>query len=87
MRAYHIAVPIESLHSTQQLLVVPEGDEDLSVVSNRSLEDRERSLGNLILLELTDLLVGKFGLGKVEQFTAEVTEEEMGGIGAERGED
>jgi len=80
-------VPIESLHSTQQLLVVPEGDEDLSVVSNRSLEDRERSLGNLILLELTDLLVGKFGLGKVEQFTAEVTEEEMGGIGAERGED
>ena len=80
-------MPIESLHSTQQLLVVPEGDEDLSVVSNRSLEDRERSLGNLILLELTDLLVGKFGLGKVEQFTAEVTEEEMGGIGAERGED
>lgn len=47
------------------------------------MEDGERSLGNLVLLELTDLLVRKFRLGEVEQFTEREIEGAMGGRGVE----
>jgi hypothetical protein len=48
---HHIAVPIKSLDPRQQFLVISQRDQHLSVVSNRLLEDGQRSLADLVLLE------------------------------------
>lgn len=61
-------MPVESLDPTEQLLVVPEGDEDLCVVPDGSLQDGERTLGNLVLFKLSDLELGQLGFWQVEEF-------------------
>lgn len=52
---YHIAVPIKGLDPRQQFLVVSQRDQHLGMVPNRLLEDGQRSLADLMLLECSQL--------------------------------
>jgi hypothetical protein len=54
-RTHHVAMPIKRLHARQQLFVVSERDQDLGVVPDCLLEDGERALADLVLLELAQL--------------------------------
>jgi len=54
-RAHHVAVAIKGLYTSEKLLIIAEGDEDLGVIANRLLEYREGSLVNFVLLELANL--------------------------------
>ena len=54
-RAHHVAVAIKSLYASEKLLIIAKGDEDLGVIADRLLEDREGSLVNFVLLELANL--------------------------------
>jgi len=62
---YHIGMPIESFHPCQQLLVVPQRDEDLGLVSDGLLQDGEWALGDLVVLELSNLGLVQLGFGNV----------------------
>lgn len=57
---------VECLDARKQLAVVPARDEDLRVGADGGLEDAEGSCGELVLLELRDLVLGqvcaRFGL-------------------------
>lgn len=61
----HVGVSVESLDSGQQLLVVPQRDEDLGLISDSLLEDGEGALGDLVLLQFTDLRLVELGFGDV----------------------
>jgi len=52
---------VEGLDPAEELLVVPERDEHLGVVADRLLEDRERALRDLVLVELPDLVLRELG--------------------------
>lgn len=67
---HHVAVSVKGLDAAEKLLVVAQADEDLGVVANRLLEDRQRALRNLVLLERTDLRLGELGTRRVEELTA-----------------
>ena len=54
-RAHHVAVAIKGLYTSEKLLVIAEGDEDLGMVADRLLEDGEGPLVDFVLLELADL--------------------------------
>lgn len=73
-------MPVKRLDPAQQLLVVPERDEDLGIVSDGRLENGERALGDFVLFELTNLELGEFGLGKVEELAGAIADrdERMG---------
>lgn len=60
---HHVAVPVEGLDARQQLAVVADRDEHLRVRPHRRLEDRERAGGELVLLELGDLVLAGKRLG------------------------
>lgn len=47
---------IEGLDSREQLAVIPAGNQDLSVCTGGSLEDGERTSGQLVRLEYTDFV-------------------------------
>jgi hypothetical protein len=51
----HVAVPIEGLDACKQLAVVATGDEDLGSVADGGLEDGERSCGEFMLFDLSNL--------------------------------
>lgn len=57
----HVRVTIKGFDSCKELLVVAKCDEDLGVVANGLLKQRERALGDLVLLELADLGLIQFG--------------------------
>lgn len=48
-------MPVKGLYTRQQLFVVSKRDEDLSMVSYRLLENGERALTDLMLLQLSQL--------------------------------
>ena len=48
---------IKSLYAGEQLAVVADGNEDLRVGSNRSLEDREGAGGEFVFLELRNFVL------------------------------
>jgi hypothetical protein len=54
-RAYHVAVAIKGLDTSEKLLIIAKGDEDLGVIPDRLLEDGEGPLVDFVLLELADL--------------------------------
>lgn len=54
-RAHHVAVAVKGLYTSEKLLIIAEGDEDLGMVADRLLEDREGPLVNFVFLELADL--------------------------------
>lgn len=54
-KTYHIAVPIKRLHPRQELFVVSQRNEDLSVITDRLLQNRQGPLADLVLLELPQL--------------------------------
>lgn len=72
---HHVGVTIERFDSREELLVVAEGDEDLSMVTNRLLEDGEGTLRDLVLLELSDLRLVQFGLWDVDVLAVESEED------------
>lgn len=67
----HVAMSIERLHPSQQLLSIPQRDQDLGVVPDGRLEDRERTLGDFVFFQLTDLELGQVGFGEVEELARE----------------
>lgn len=62
-------MPIKGLYTRQQLFVVAEGDENLCVVSYRLLKNGERSLADLMLLQLPQLGLVKLGFWNVDVLT------------------
>jgi hypothetical protein len=66
---YHIRMPIKRFHPRQQLLVVPQTNQDLTLIPNCLLEDREWSLRDFIFLQFPDLGFVKFGTGNVGVLT------------------
>lgn len=54
---------VKGLDASEQLLVIPQRDQDLAVVANSLLQDGQRSLGDLPLLELTNLSLVELRLG------------------------
>lgn len=54
---------VKRLDTTQKLFVIPQRDEDLAVVADSLLQHRQRSLGDLPLLELSDLSLVELRLG------------------------
>jgi hypothetical protein len=69
-RTHHVRMPIKRLHSCQQLLVVPQTDQNLRVVPYSLLQDRERSLRDLLLLQLLDLALVHIRLAHVGELTS-----------------
>ena len=59
----HVGVTVKRLDTTQKLLVIPQRDQDLAVVANSLLQHRQRSLGDLPLLELANLSLVELRLG------------------------
>lgn len=53
----HVAVPVEGLDAGEELSVVAHGDEDLGVRAHRRLENREGTGSELVLLELSNLVL------------------------------
>ena len=49
--SHHVTVAVKGFDASEQFLVVPQGNEDLSIVAHGLLEDGERPLRNLVLLE------------------------------------
>ena len=58
-------MPVKGLDTSEKLLVVAKGDENLGVVADRLLEHREGALADLVLLQLADLGLVELGLGHV----------------------
>ena len=54
---HHVAVAVEGLDARQQLAVVAHRDEHLRVRAHGGLQDREGAGGELVLLELGDLVL------------------------------
>lgn len=54
---------VKRLDTTQELLVIPQRDQDLTVVADSLLQHRKRSLGNLPLLQLANLSLVELRLG------------------------
>lgn len=63
---------VKRLHTRQKLLVVPQGDEDLMVIPNCLQQYRQRTLRDLLLLELSNLSFIKFRLRDIGQITTEI---------------
>lgn len=49
-------MPVEGLYPCQELAIIATGNEDLGMRTDGCLEDRERSGGELMLLEQRDLI-------------------------------
>lgn len=62
-------MPIKGLYTRQQLFVVAKGYEDLCVVSYRLLENGERALADLMLLQLPQLGLVELGFWNVDVLT------------------
>jgi hypothetical protein len=62
-------MPIKRFDPRQQLLVVPQTNQDLTLIPNCLLEDREWSLRDFIFLQFPDLGFVKFGTGNVGVLT------------------
>lgn len=75
---HHVRVTVECFDSCEELLVVSKGDEDLCVVADGLLEDREGTLGDLVLFELADLGLVQFGLRYVDVLTVGFAKEKAG---------
>jgi len=60
--AHHVAVAIKGLYTSKKLFIISEGDEDLGVIANRLLEDREGALVDFVFLELANLRLVKLRL-------------------------
>ena len=54
-RAHHVAVAVKGLYTSEKLLIIAEGDENLGMIADRLLEDREGPLVDFMFLELADL--------------------------------
>lgn len=52
----HVAVSVKSLDTGQQLAVVSAGNQDLGVCAGGGLKDRQRTGGELVLLNESDLI-------------------------------
>ena len=52
----HVAVSVKSLDTGQQLAVVSAGNQDLGVCAGGGLEERQRTGGELVLLDASDLI-------------------------------
>lgn len=52
----HVAVSVKSLDTGQQLAVVSAGDQDLGVSAGGGLQERQRTGGELVLLDESDLI-------------------------------
>lgn len=57
----HVGMTVKRLDTGQELLVVSQGDEDLALVTDGLLQDREGALGDLPLLKLADLRLVELG--------------------------
>lgn len=68
-KTHHIRVPVKCLHPSQQLLVIPQTDQDLRVVPYTLLQDRQRALRHLELFQLPDLSLIQVGLVHVRVLT------------------
>ena len=64
-------MPIERLDPRQQLLIIPQRDQHLTLVPDRLLQDREGSLGDFPFFQLADLAFVQLGFGDVEVLTVE----------------
>ena len=62
-------MPIKRLDTRQQLLVVSQRDQHLTLVPHRLLQHRQGSLRDLVLFQLADLGFVQFGLGDVGVLT------------------
>ena len=69
-KTHHVTMSIERLHTSQQLFVVPQGDEYLRMVPYGLLQHGERSLANLVLLESPQLCLIEFRLWDMYVLTA-----------------
>lgn len=67
---HHVRVSVKRLHSCQQLLVVSQTDQDLRVVPNTLLQNRQRTLRDLLLLQLLDLTLIHIRLGHILELTS-----------------
>lgn len=67
----HVAVSVECFDAGQHLLVVAERNQDLRVVADRLLQDREGALRDLVLLQLADLALIQVRLGDIDVLTVE----------------
>lgn len=56
---HHVAMPIKRLYTCQQFAIVPTRDEDLIVISNSGLQDRERASSELVGFDLGDFVFGQ----------------------------
>jgi hypothetical protein len=70
-KTYHVGVPVKCLHPRQQLLVVPQTDQDLRVISHTLLENRKRTLRDLMLFHLFDLTLVHIRFVHVGELTCE----------------
>ena len=63
-------MPVKGFHACQQLLVVPEGDEDLRMVPHGLLQHRERSLADLVFFKRAKLALIQLGFWDMNVLTA-----------------
>lgn len=54
-KMYHVAMPVKSLDTSEEFFVVSQRYQDLSMISDSLLKYRQRSLRDLVLLELPKL--------------------------------
>ena len=64
---HHVAVAVKGLDAGEQLAVVAARDQNLVVRAHRRLEYRKRAGRELVLLELSDLVLGELGAGLVDE--------------------
>jgi len=69
MRTHHVTVPIKGLDTGEKLLVIPERDQDLCVVADGLLENRERSLRNFMFFESPKLGLIELRFGNMDVLT------------------
>jgi hypothetical protein len=69
VRTHHVAMPIKSFDPRQQLLVISQRDQHLGVISNRLLEDGQRSLTDLVFLECSQLSLIQLGFWNMHVLT------------------
>ena len=68
---HHVRVPIKRFHPCQQLLVISQTDQDLSVVPDALLKYRQRTLRDLLLLQFLDLTLVHIRLAHVGELTVD----------------
>ncbi len=65
-------MPIKRLHPRQQLLVIPQRYQDLTLISDRLLEDGEGTLRDLVLLKFPDLGFVELGFRDIGVLTSKM---------------